>query len=177
MPEIGQYTSRIMPPQGRTIPPHIGRAQSTASGIAAEGVYGIGKVLTDSGARFLEMISDAQDSVEFSKVQMDANQIHNALTDTLQTTWDDDTRKQLAEKSFNDTTAILETIRRPNVQKMFKKYLNEITPHWQADFNKIDWRMKIDKMKADTRILDEYDYEHGNKENLRMRHGAIVIWG
>jgi len=166
MPVIGEYQARISPPSGReTVPANVGLAAAPA-----EAVAGIGGALTDFGSTVLSQISNAQDSVEFSKVQMQADQIHNALIDTLQTTWDDDVREQLYETATKDTAGILGTIRRPNVRNMFQRYLNDITPHRQAAFNTIDRRMKIDKMKADTQILDEYDYEHGNKENFRIRH-------
>jgi hypothetical protein len=53
---------------------------------------------------------------------------------------------------------------------MYQKYLNQVEPEWQARFNTIDRSMKIDKMKGDTKVNDDYDYEYGNRTNFTMRH-------
>jgi hypothetical protein len=60
---------------------------------------------------------------------------------------------------------------------MYQKYLNQVEPEWQARFNTIDRSMKIDKMKGDIKVLDDYDYEQGNRTNFTLRHERARDYG
>jgi len=156
MPVIGEYVSRISPPAGRqTVGSNVGLAAAPA-----EATAGIGGTLTDFGARVLDQISQAEDAMELATLRGKGGEIRNAAFNTITTTQDSAVREQIFNKAWQDYNAI--TSKRPNVQRVFDAEKKTAFAGWQADFNTINNRLRVQNVKAQFALNYDQLLEQGN---------------
>ena len=156
MPVIGEYTSRISPPQDReTVPANVGLAAAPAQAVA-----GIGGALTDFGASVLGQISQAEDAMELATLRGRGGEIRNAAFDTITTTQDPEIREQIFNKAWQDYNAL--TTKRPNVQRVFDAEKKTDFVNWQADFNTVNNRLRVQNVKYQFRLNYDQLLEQGN---------------
>ncbi len=157
MPVIGQYQSKVMPPQGReTVPSNMAGVASAP----AEAVARLGSALTDFGSQVLNQISQAEDTMEIAKLRGDLGDRKNALFNVLATTPDQTVREQLYSQAKQESETL--TSKRPNVRRAFDAEKKLALVDWQADFNTVNNRLRVQNVQDQYQLNYDRLLEQGD---------------